>query len=378
MKKSTFWILTAVAAAALVAGGARWLSQRQPASNTAKTSAPAAPVIELSASDVVQVQNMDMVLGLPVSGTLKASQSAMVKARVVGELLDLTVREGDVVKVGQVIARIDPTEYQARERQAKQQADAAWAQVDIAQKQYDNNKALVDQGFISQTALQNAMASLNGAKATHMAAVAALDVARKALDDATLRSPISGQIAQRLAQPGERMALDARIVEVVNLTQLELEAALPAADAGLVRQGMKAQLKIEGQDEAVTAQVLRINPAAQAASRSVLVYLGVPGQEGLRQGLFAEGLLGTRSARALAVPLSSVRTDKPLPYVQVVDGDRVRHVSVQTGTRTEKTQQNITLTWVEVKGLSEGTQVLMASAGAVREGTQVKFTAGVR
>lgn len=378
MKKSTYWILTAVAAAALVAGGARWLSQRQPASNTAKTSAPAAPVIELSASDVVQVQNMDMVLGLPVSGTLKASQSAMVKARVVGELLELTVREGDVVKVGQVIARIDPTEYQARERQAKQQADAAWAQVDIAQKQYDNNKALVDQGFISQTALQNAMASLNGAKATHMAAVAALDVARKALDDATLRSPISGQIAQRLAQPGERMALDARIVEVVNLTQLELEAALPAADAGLVRQGMKAQLKIEGQDEAVTAQVLRINPAAQAASRSVLVYLGVPGQEGLRQGLFAEGLLGTRSARALAVPLSSVRTDKPLPYVQVVDGDRVRHVSVQTGTRTEKTQQNVTLTWVEVKGLSEGTQVLMASAGAVREGTQVKFTAGVR
>jgi len=321
---------------------------------------------------------MDMVLGLPVSGTLKASQSAMVKARVVGELLELTVREGDVVKVGQVIARIDPTEYQARERQAKQQADAAWAQVDIAQKQYDNNKALVDQGFISQTALQNAMASLNGAKATHMAAVAALDVARKALDDATLRSPISGQIAQRLAQPGERMALDARIVEVVNLTQLELEAALPAADAGLVRQGMKAQLKIEGQDEAVTAQVLRINPAAQAASRSVLVYLGVPGQEGLRQGLFAEGLLGTRSARALAVPLSSVRTDKPLPYVQVVDGDRVQHVSVQTGTRTEKTQQNVTLTWVEVKGLSEGTQVLMASAGAVREGTQVKFTAGVR
>lgn len=378
MKKSTLWILTAVAAAALVAGGARWLSQRQPASNTAKTSAPAAPVIELSASDVVQVQNMDMVLGLPVSGTLKASQSAMVKARVVGELLELTVREGDVVKAGQVIARIDPTEYQARERQAKQQADAAWAQVDIAQKQYDNNKALVDQGFISQTALQNAMASLNGAKATHMAAVAALDVARKALDDATLRSPISGQIAQRLAQPGERMALDARIVEVVNLTQLELEAALPAADAGLVRQGMKAQLKIEGQDEAVTAQVLRINPAAQAASRSVLVYLGVPGQEGLRQGLFAEGLLGTRSARALAVPLSSVRTDKPLPYVQVVDGDRVRHVSVQTGTRTEKTQQNVTLTWVEVKGLSEGTQVLMASAGAVREGTQVKFTAGVR
>lgn len=378
MKKSTLWILTATAAAALLAGGARWLSTRTPASETAKTTATTPPMIELTASDVVQAQKMDMVLGLPISGTLKASQSAMVKARVVGELMDLAVREGDTVKAGQVIVRIDPTEYQARERQAKQQADAALAQVDIAQKQYDNNKALVDQGFISQTALQNSMASLNGAKASHMAAMAALDVARKALDDAIIRAPIGGQIAQRLAQPGERVALDARIVEVVNLGQLELEVALPAADASLVRSGMKAQLKIEGLEEPVVAKVLRINPAAQAGSRSVMVYLGVTGQDGLRQGLFAEGRLGTRTVQALAVPLSSVRTDKLQPYVQVVDGGLVRHVNVQTGTRTEKIRENITLTWVEVQGLAEGAQVLTASAGAVREGTQVKFTPGVR
>jgi RND family efflux transporter MFP subunit len=377
MKRSTLWILSAVAAAVVIAGTARWASQRKPAANVAQTT-PVANQIELSASDVVPATQMDMVLGLPVSGTLKASQSAMVKARVAGELMDLVVREGDEVKAGQVIARIDPTEYQARERQAKQQADAALAQVEIAQKQLDNNKALVDQGFISQTALQNSSASLNGAKATHMAAMAALDVARKALDDASIRSPISGQIAQRLAQPGERMALDARIVEVVNLSQLELEAALPSADASLVRPGMKAQLKIEGMDEPVTAKVLRISPAAQAGSRSVLVYLGVVGQDGLRQGLFAEGTLGTRTVKALAVPLSSVRTDKPQPYVQVVEADQVRHVTVQTGTRSEKTTQNITLTWVEVQGLAEGAQVLTASAGAVREGTQVKFTAGVR
>ena len=377
MKRSTLWILSAVAAAVVIAGTARWASQRKPAANVAQTT-PVANQIELSASDAVPATQMDMVLGLPVSGTLKASQSAMVKARVAGELMDLVVREGDEVKAGQVIARIDPTEYQARERQAKQQADAALAQVEIAQKQFDNNKALVDQGFISQTALQNSSASLNGAKATHMAAMAALDVARKALDDASIRSPISGQIAQRLAQPGERMALDARIVEVVNLSQLELEAALPSADASLVRPGMKAQLKIEGMDEPVTAKVLRISPAAQAGSRSVLVYLGVVGQDGLRQGLFAEGTLGTRTVKGLAVPLSSVRTDKPQPYVQVVEADQVRHVTVQTGTRSEKTTQNITLTWVEVQGLAEGAQVLTASAGAVREGTQVKFTAGVR
>lgn len=377
MKRSTLWILCGVAAAVVLVGGARWASQRKPAVAVTQPAATANS-IELSTSDVVQAQKMEMVLGLPVSGTLKASQSAMVKARVAGELLDLVVREGDLVKAGQVIARIDPTEYQARERQAKQQADAALAQVDIAQKQFDNNKALVAQGFISQTALQNTSASLNGAKATHMAAVAALDVTRKALDDAIVRTPISGQIAQRLAQAGERVGIDARIVEVVNLSQLELEAAFTAADASLVRNGMKAQLKVEGLDEAVAAKVLRINPTAQAGNRSVMVYLGVAGQDGLRQGVFAEGILGTRSVQALAVPLSSVRTDKPQPYVQVIDGEQVRHVTVQTGTRAEKTLKNITLTWVEVQGLTEGAQVLTASAGAVREGTLVKFTAGVR
>jgi RND family efflux transporter MFP subunit len=377
MKRSTLLILSGVALAVLIAGGARWASQRNAAAPV-PTTAPVANVIELGAGDVVPVTRMDMVLGLPVSGTLKASQMAMVKARVAGELMDLVVREGDKVQAGQVIARIDPTEFQARERQAKQQADAAMAQVDIAQKQFDNNQALVAQGFISQTALQNSTATLNGAKATHMAAMAALDVTRKALEDTTIRSPISGQIAQRLAQPGERVALDGRVVEVVNLAQLELEAALTAADASLVRPGMKAQMKIEGMDDPVTAKVLRISPTAQAASRSVLVYLGIEGQEGLRQGLFTEGTLGTRSIQALAVPLSSVRTDKPQPYVQVLEADQVRHVTVQPGTRTEKTLNNITLTWVEVQGLSEGAQVLSASAGSVREGTQVKFTAAKR
>lgn len=373
MKRSTLLLLSGVALAVLIAGGARWASQRQAAAPVASVT-PVTNLIELGAGDVVPVTPMEMVLGLPVSGTLKASQMAMVKARVAGELMDLVVREGDKVQAGQVIARIDPTEFQARERQAKQQADAALAQVDIAQKQFDNNQALVAQGFISQTALQNSMATLNGAKATHMAAMAALEVTRKALEDTTIRSPISGQIAQRLAQPGERVALDGRVVEVVNLAQLELEVALPAADASLVRPGMTAQMKIEGLEDPVTAKVLRINPTAQSASRSVLVYLGMAGQESLRQGLFTEGTLGTRSIQALAVPLSSVRTDKPQPYVQVVEADRVRHVTVQPGTRTEKTLNNITLTWVEVQGLSAGTTVLSASAGGVREGTQVKFT----
>ena len=84
-----------------------------------------------------------------------------------GELQGLTLREGDTVKAGQEVARIDPTEARARLRQAQQQADAAKSQVDINQRQYNNNRALVDQGFISATALVTSQASLEAAKASY-------------------------------------------------------------------------------------------------------------------------------------------------------------------------------------------------------------------
>jgi RND family efflux transporter MFP subunit len=371
MKKSALWILSAVAVAALLAGGARWASQRQAAKTPKIPTAAVVPSIELAASDVFTARTQTLSLGIAVSGALKASQSAIVKARVAGELQELSVREGDRVQAGQVIARIDPSEYQARVRQAQQQADAAKAQVDIAQRQFDNNQALVNQGFISQTALLTSQASLNGAKATHAAALAALDLANKSLADATLRSPLTGVVAQRLAQPGERVAIEARLVEVINLSQMELEAALSAEDASRVRVGMTAQLQVDGVDAPVTAKVLRINPSAQMGSRSIVVYLGVTGREGLRQGLFAQGSLGTQTMQVLAVPVSSVRTDKPQPYVQVVQDGKVVHITVRTDARSEGERESL----VAVTGVSEGAQVLSGSVGAVREGVQVKFTA---
>lgn len=374
MKKTTLWILSALAVAALVTGISRWTQQGQKAQAPAPEVATAVPRIELADTDVITAQVQTLNVGIPVSGPLKAVDSAIVKARVAGELQDMTVREGDPVQAGQVVARIDPVEFQARVRQAQQQADAARAQVDIAQRQFDNNQALVNQGFISQTALLTSQASLNGAKATHAAALAALDLANKSLADATLRSPLTGVVAQRLAQPGERVAVETRLLEVINLASLELEAAITPEEARQVRPGMTAQLEVEGLPGLVPAKVLRINPSAQTGSRSIVVYLGMVGREGLRQGLFAQGSLGTHSLQALVVPVNSVRTDKPQPYVQVVQDGLVRHVVVQTGARSEGERQSL----VAVTGLAEGAQVLSGSVGPVRDGVPVVFTAAAK
>jgi len=332
--------------------------------------------VELAATDVVQAQTRELSQGLAVSGALKAVNSAVVKARVAGELQGLSVREGDFVKAGQVLARIEASEYQSRVRQLQEQAGSAQAQIDIVQRQYDNNQALVAQGFISKTALDTSLGNLNAARANHQAALAAVDVAKKSLDDTVLRAPLSGQVSQRLAQSGERVGVDARVLEIVDLRRLELEASLGAADALSVQPGQSAVLRLEGSAQTVTATVARTNPSAQAGSRSVLVYLSIDNtamQAGLRQGLFAQGTLGTARISALAVPLSAVRTDKPAPYVQVVENHQVAHKPVELGTRGSATGVGSDA-MVAVKGLAENAVVIAGAVGALREGTAVKFT----
>ncbi len=377
-KQWTRWALVLLVVLLIAAGVLRALAARksQKQQLAASSASQELGLVELAASDIVKAQIMEVLQGLPVSGTLKAVNSAFIKARVAGELQGLTLREGDEVKAGQVVARIDPGEYLSRVRQAREQAESAKAQVDVVQRQYDNNKALVDQGFISKTALDASLANLNAAQSTYKAAQAATEVAAKAVDDTVLKSPITGQVSQRLAQQGERIGVDSKIIEVVDLSRLELEATLSASEASQVHVGQNAELQIEGSKQTITAKVVRINPSVQAGSRSVLAYLGLDNSAGpnalpLRQGLFAQGTLGLNKTPLLAVPLSSIRTDKPEPYVQAIENGRVVHKTVGLGARGTAGNEAV----AAVQGLAEGAQVIRANIGYLREGTQIRFTA---
>ena len=366
------WLVIGLVVLLLAGGVLRALSARkaQQAAVAQAAQQKQQVAVELAPGDVVKAQQRDLAQGLPVSGSLRAINSALVKARAPGELQGLTVREGDPVKAGQLIAHIERTEFEARVRQAQQQADAARTQVDIAKRQFDNNKALMDQGFISKTALDTSMNTLQGAQANYMAAAANVDMARKGLDDTQLRAPISGVVSQRLAQPGERVGIDAKVIEIVDLSRLELEAALSASDSMELKVGQQAVLQVEGSSRPVTARVARINPSAQPGSRSVLVYLAIENGGGLRHGMFAQGTLATGVTPALAVPLSAVRTDKPAPYVQVVENSKVAHKAVQPGARGVADSELM----VAVQGVAPGAVVIKGSVGALREGTPVKFT----
>lgn len=372
MKRWMKWGLAALVVVVLAVSVLRTLSERKAKQQdlAAQTAQRAQTVVELTPADVVQAKTQTLSQGLPIAGALKAVNSALIKAKVAGELQGLTVREGDRVQAGQVVARVDATEFLARVKQAQEQAAAAKTQIDMAQRQFDNNRALVDQGFISKTALDTSASTLAGAQATHKAALAAVDVAKKSLDDTVLRSPISGWVAQRLAQPGERVALDARVIEVVDLSRLELETTLSATESLQVQVGQSATLQIEGATQAVMARVVRISPSTQAGSRSVLAYLSLDASVGLRQGLFAQGLLTTGRVSGMGIPLQTVRTDKPKPYVQLIENNAVVHREMTLGAQGEAAGEPMVL----VTGLAENAVVIRGQVGPLRAGTAVRFT----
>jgi len=374
MKSWMKWAAAALVVILIGVGVARALSARKTQQDALakQTTQKAEAVVELSPIDLVQVKSRELSQGIAVSGSLKAVNSAFVKVRVAGELQGLTLREGDAVKAGQVLARVESTEYKARVRQAQQQAESAKAQVDIAKRTFENNRSLVNQGFISSTALESSSASLAAAQANYQAAQAGADVAAKALDDTVLRAPISGVVAQRLAQSGERVGVDAKVLEIVDLGKLELEASLGATDSMQVHVGQTASLQIEGAGKPVMAKVVRINPTTTAGSRAVLVYLSIDSASGLRQGLFGQGTLNTGRAQALTVPLNAVRTDKPTPYVQWVNNNQVVHQPVELGARGDSDGQLM----VAIQGVPENALLVAGSVGPLRAGTAVKVTPG--
>ena len=355
--------LTAAGAARLI--GARRTQQAQAGAPKVEAA------LQLGTGDWVVVKRAELTRTLEVSGSLVAVNSAFVKARVAAEVKSMAVREGDRVRAGQVLVQLDTTEFDWRLRQAEQQAQAARAQLEIAQRTLSNSRSLVAQGFISATSMDNAVSSEAGAQATLQAAIAAVELARKAHGDATLTAPISGFIAQRLVQPGERVPVDAKLLEIVDLSRLELQASVPPEDAGQLRVGAVAQLRVDGIDADVAARVVRINPSAQPGSRSVVAYLELQPNPALRQGLFAQGRIELERRDALLLPLSAVRNDQAQPYGLRVDDTQVTQRALRLGARGHSAGEEV----IEVlHGLDDGDRVLAASLGTVRDGARVRIT----
>lgn len=371
-------VLILVLLVVAVAGARFWLSAKAPANPApptpaaVKVSTPTA--LEFLASEVVTTEPAELRQVMQLTGTLRAIDQVTVKAKVAAEIRAVMVREGEAVKAGQVVVKLDTSEYEARVAQARGNLNNARAQFDIATKTRDNNLALVDKGFISKNAFDNSASQYAAAKASVDAAQGALDIVLKSLNDTVNRAPISGLVSVRHVQPGEKVAIDTRLLEIVNLQQLELEAAVPSSEISAVAIGQKVELRIEGLSQRFNGKVVRINPATQAGSRSVPVYVQVANPQNLlRVGMFADGrLLLSSKAAVLTLPQSAVRKVNDGSFVFAIVNNKIERLPVTLGsTGLVGDEHHIEIT----SGLEFGAQVIRTDMGNLTPGTPVRVNA---
>ena len=299
-----------------------------------------AVVLEFAPADLAKVDAQPLSRWLPISGTVQPLRQATVKAKVSGDVRQVTVREGEAVKAGQLLAKIDTADLEAKLIERNGALESAKAQLAMAAKTQATNQQLLKQNFISQNAYDNSESSRHVSEGSVKSAEALVQLAKNALRDATAMSPLAGVVARRHVQVGEKVAFDSPLITIVDLSDMELQAAVPAVDVPELSIGKTVELTIDGFGERrFNGRVERINPAAEPGTRAILVYVGIPNADkALRGGMFATGKIAlAASAPVPTLPSTAIRTEAGQTYVWTVEGGKLVKRIVMTGRKDDAT-----------------------------------------
>jgi RND family efflux transporter MFP subunit len=314
-------------------------------------SAPVA--LEFAAADLAYVEPKALTRWLPLSGTLQPVDQTTVKAKVSGEIRQVAVREGDAVKAGQVIARFDTADLEAKLTDRIGALEASRAQLALAEKTRMQNQQLLKQKFISQNAYDSAESNLSVTQGTLKSIEAQAQLARNALRDAVVTAPLSGIIAKRHVQPGEKVSFDAPLVTIVDLARMELQAMVPANDIPELAVGMKVDLAIDGfGDRRFTGTIDRINPTTEAGTRAILVFIRIPNPDAaLRGGMFGTGKVTLAAGAPVpTLPAIAIRTEAGQTFVWTIEKGKLARRIVTVG-RRDDTQGRVEIRTALVRDL---------------------------
>lgn len=347
--------------------------QREPSATAAAPSkAPAPPprAVRLAPASVETVPR-----AVQATGTLAADEQVVLGTKVTGRLREVTVDLGSRVTRGQVIGRIDPSDYQYRYEQAAaglQQARVrlglpaegtddrvdpektavvrqARAVLDEARLTRERMSRLWDQQLVARSAVDSAEASLQVADGRYQDAIeevrnrqavltqrrAELELARQQLADTAIASPLEGAVSQRQASPGEYLAAGAPVATIVRTHPLRLRLFVPEREAADVRVGQPVRVSLEGDPRAYRGTVVRLSPLIAEQNRTLLIEAEVPNADGaLRPGAFAKADVVVQSdQKIVTVPASALVVFAGIEKVLTVKDGTAAEVRVQTGRR---------------------------------------------
>lgn len=289
------------------------------------------------------------------SGTanLEAPNEAQVVAKTSGVMIQLLAEEGDMVKAGQVLARIDP-------ERTRLEAQRALATVHKLENNYRRSQELMTQKLVSADSNDQIRYELESARASY-------DLAKLELSYTNITAPISGVIAQRMVKPGNLINLNAPVFRIVNTSHLEGVLNVPERELSRLKAGLPLRMVVDAIDGQVfQGKVDRVSPVMDSGSGTFRVVCAFDNAPALRPGMFGRiEVVYDQRDDALTIPRVALLEDEGEPAVFVVRDGKALRAPVQLGyTNGEIAEVR--------KGLKEGDEVVTAGKVAIRDGSLVQ------
>lgn len=310
--------------------------------------------------------------GPTVSGAIAPEREASVRAQVGGSILQTFADQGQAVKAGQTLARIESGGLQDMFLSARAGLTAATNNADIAKRELARSEKLLAAGAIAERDIEQARRSAISANAALADARARLTTAQKQVGNTVVTAPISGVVSDRSVSAGDVVQSGGAMFTVVDPSSMRLEGSVPAEELSQVRIGAPVSFTVNGYPgRTFSGRVTRVNPTADPATRQVRILISIPNAEGkLVGGLFAQGRLASESKTGLVVPETAVDSRSNVPAVFRIKAGKVERVPVQLGLRDEASER------VEIaSGVQAGDTVLLGAAQGITPGTIVKVSA---
>jgi len=278
-------------------------------------------------------------------GTVRAAQSSDLASQMMGNILEIRVREGDRVSRGEVLAVIDDSQpratldrARAAELAAQQQLVAANSDLALAESTLKRDRYLYEQKVVSQqefdevnTRQQTFLARRDIAQAGQDQARAALNQAATSLDYTRIRAPFNGIVTHKKVDSGTLASPGMPIFTVEDMRRFQLEVSVNESDLWCVRPGGQVAVAIDalGNTE-LKGKVAQIVPTADPASRAFFVKIDLPSETRLRSGLFGRAQFSRGKQEALLIPRSAVVERGQLQGVFVLDQNKVANLRYVT------------------------------------------------
>jgi RND family efflux transporter MFP subunit len=363
--KRIHWFVPGVLVLGVLTSGVTGCSKG--AGNTPE--AAAAPLL-VSHEDVLVVRNSALTSGPSITGSVEPERRADLRAEVPAVVLAVLKENGDPVKKGDLLVRLDQTSIRDSLMSAEASMSAAAQAYEQAQRQLERMQKLRETGVVSAQQVEDVEIRRNTAQSDREAARSRVVTARQQLERTEVRAPFDGIVSDRKVSAGDTAQIGKELLKVIDPSSLRFEGFVSADSVGEVQAGQHVWFRIHGfENREFAGVIMRVNPAANTTTRQVEVLVAFEDakQQPKVAGLYAEGRVETRSTAALSLPAASVVREGDNAFAWKLNGDKLQKVALKLGERDARSGA-----YALQAGLTEGDKVLRFPNASLKEGQEVR------